>query len=418
MRTMASFLAAALWALSPVSAQEQAAADAPRVFLDCDYCDHTYIRTELKWVNWVRDAADAQIHVLVTRQSTGGGGAEWGMNFIGLKDFAGRTDTLKYVSSQDDTDDTIRQNMTRLLKAGMVPFLMNTSLGSRVQVSLAEAAAGAKSSSAPATDPWNFWVFSISVRANMDGESSQRFANYNGNVSASRTTAGYKMRVGASAGYNESQFDLDDTTRVTSVRENYSGNVMVVRSVGEHWSAGLQAGGNSATFGNITLGFTGGPALEWSLWPYAQASRKSFLLRYSPGVKSFNYREITIFDRMEETHPHHNLAAELVLRQRWGSSGFYLSVNQYLHDFQKYNATLFGNANVRVFKGFSLDFFGEYSHVRDDLALAKRELTDEEILLRQRQLRTAYRYFGSFGVRYSFGSIFNNVVNPRFGEVM
>ncbi len=36
-------------------------------------------------------------------------------------------------------------------------------------------------------------------------------------------------------------------------------------------------------------------------------------------------------------------------------------------------------------------------------------------LLRQRQLLTGYQYFFNFGFGYSFGSIFNNIVNPRFG---
>jgi hypothetical protein len=39
----------------------------------------------------------------------------------------------------------------------------------------------------------------------------------------------------------------------------------------------------------------------------------------------------------------------------------------------------------------------------------------EEILTRQRQLQTSFTYFTSFGFSYQFGSIFNNVVNPRFG---
>ena len=33
----------------------------------------------------------------------------------------------------------------------------------------------------------------------------------------------------------------------------------------------------------------------------------------------------------------------------------------------------------------------------------------------QRQLLTGYQYFFNFGINYSFGSIFNNIVNPRFG---
>jgi len=43
-----------------------------------------------------------------------------------------------------------------------------------------------------------------------------------------------------------------------------------------------------------------------------------------------------------------------------------------------------------------------------------REATDQEILVRQRQLATSYRYGVSVGLSYTFGSIFNNVVNPRF----
>ncbi len=388
------------------------------MFLDCNYCDHDYVRTELNWVNWVRDAADAQVHVLVTRQSTGGGGSEWALNFIGRKEFEGQADTLKYVTSTDDSDDTIRQGMTRLLKVGMVPFLMNTTLASRVQISLSAAPTTQKESGTAARrDPWNYWVFSTSVRSNLNGESSQRFSNYGGNLSANRTTTAAKIQFGIGGSYDESQFELEDET-ILSISKSYHVNFLVVKSVGDHWSAGLQAGANSATFGNISLGFNGGPALEWSFWPYVQATRRSLTLRYSPGVRSYDYRELTIFDKTEETHPSHNLRADLSLRQRWGSTGFALNLNQYLHDMQKYNASLFGNANLRLFKGFSVDFYGEYSRVHDQLALPKRELSDEEILLRRRQLETAYRYWGGFGIRYSFGSMFNNVVNPRFGDNM
>jgi hypothetical protein len=40
----------------------------------------------------------------------------------------------------------------------------------------------------------------------------------------------------------------------------------------------------------------------------------------------------------------------------------------------------------------------------------------EEVLLQRRQLETGYSYFFSVGLSYTFGSIFTNVVNPRFGS--
>ena len=50
----------------------------------------------------------------------------------------------------------------------------------------------------------------------------------------------------------------------------------------------------------------------------------------------------------------------------------------------------------------------------DQLFLPKVGLSDEEILLQLQDLATDSRYSFSFGLSYTFGSIFNNVVNPRF----
>lgn len=68
---------------------------------------------------------------------------------------------------------------------------------------------------------------------------------------------------------------------------------------------------------------------------------------------------------------------------------------------------------MRLFKGFSFNVFGDYSRIRDQINLRKGGASLDEVLLRQRQLATGYRYYIGFGVSYSFGSIYNNVVNPR-----
>ena len=43
-------------------------------------------------------------------------------------------------------------------------------------------------------------------------------------------------------------------------------------------------------------------------------------------------------------------------------------------------------------------------------------MTDEEVLLRLRRLRSGYEYNLQIGLTYTFGSIFNTIVNPRFGQ--
>jgi hypothetical protein len=100
-------------------------------------------------------------------------------------------------------------------------------------------------------------------------------------------------------------------------------------------------------------------------------------------------------------------------RQPWGSMNVGLNGSQYLHDSSKYNAGLSGSTDIRLFRGFSFNLGGMYSHVRDQLSLPRRDLTEEEVLLRQRQLATNYTYYVFGGISYRFGSIFSNIVNPR-----
>ena len=78
-------------------------------------------------------------------------------------------------------------------------------------------------------------------------------------------------------------------------------------------------------------------------------------------------------------------------------------------------ASLYAGTSVRLLKGLSINFSGSFSSIHDQIALPKRGATQEEVLLQQRNLATSYSYFGYVSLNYTFGSIFNNVVNPRFG---
>src|SRR3979411_1639994 len=69
-----------------------------RVFLDCNFCDFDFMRTEINFVDYVRDRQDAQLHILVTNQPTGGGGNEFTLHFIGQKELAHVADTLQYAA--------------------------------------------------------------------------------------------------------------------------------------------------------------------------------------------------------------------------------------------------------------------------------------------------------------------------------
>src|SRR6478609_11073623 len=110
------------FAFSSADAQQRAPADTSspparlRVFLDCNFCDFDFMRTEIGFIDYVRDRQDAQVHILVTNQSTGGGGTEFTLHFIGQQQLAGLSDTLKYVSPTSASPDDLRHGLARLVR--------------------------------------------------------------------------------------------------------------------------------------------------------------------------------------------------------------------------------------------------------------------------------------------------------------
>ena len=57
---------------------------------------------------------------------------------------------------------------------------------------------------------------------------------------------------------------------------------------------------------------------------------------------------------------------------------------------------------------------GNYSRVADQLYFKRGRSDDNHIIARQQALATNFRYYGNVGLSYTFGLIFNTVVNPRF----
>ena len=103
------------------------------------------------------------------------------------------------------------------------------------------------------------------------------------------------------------------------------------------------------------------------------------------------------------------------MKERWGTISAKLFGSHYFHDFEKNRLGLSGDLSLRIFKGLSLTLTGNAYMIHDRLSLAKAGASQEEVLLRRKQLDTQYSYYAYFGLKYSFGSIYSNVVNPRFG---
>jgi hypothetical protein len=387
-----------------------------RVFVDCQTrCDRDHFRREIEYVDYVRDQQDADVHVLITRQRTGAGGSRYDLEFIGRRRFAGTADTLRYVSGDRDTDQEVREGLTHTLALGLVRFVATSAAGPRLRVEYELPEEGVEPAEAT-EDPWNFWVFRVGVNAFLNGESSSRFLDLFGSTSANRVTDASKLRLSIDGSYSESQFDIDETETVVSVRRSYGGRALFVLSLNPHWSAGIQSRVSSSTFRNFDLSLRVTPALEYNVFPYSESTRREFRFLYSVGLAYFDYSEETIFNEVVESLPEHSLEVAYEVTQPWGSADLTLIASQFLSDLSKNRVTLRGDLDLRVFRGLTLNIGGRVAHIADQLNLPKGDLTDEDILLRERERATSFSYFASIGLGFTFGSVFSNVVNPRFGR--
>jgi hypothetical protein len=385
-----------------------------RVYLDCQYeCDFDYLRKEITFVDYVRDSQSADIHALVTTETTGGGGWRWKIQFIGLGRFAGHDETMTFTTAQTDSDDIRRRTLARWLRLGLATHAAMVHGKPDLDVVHTEATAAA-SVAVPAHDPWDNWVFNINTNGNLSGEESSTSASYRVNLSANRVTEAWKFSIGANGSRSTSTFEIPDEPTVESLTSSWSTSSLGVKSLGPKWSAAARLTTNGSTFSNYDFAGRLMGGIEYDVFPYAESTRRSLTFMYMAGGGYYNFQEVTIYDQLSEMHVEHTLGAALGLRQPWGSIGVQSQLSQLLDSPDKYRFNTFGDADVRLFKGFSFNVFGEYSRIRDQFALRKGEASSEEVLLRQRQLATGFSYFVGFGVSYRFGSIYNNVVNPRF----
>jgi hypothetical protein len=418
-RTALWTLGFALLTFSPAGAQDPAPVPSDQallVFLDCNThgCDFDHFRREITFVSWVRDRQDAQVHVIATGQTTGGGGRELTLAFIGLREFRGKADTLRYVSAATDTEAEVRDGLTQTLRLGLVRYAAATGAARRLRVTYA--APTQATAAQPERDPWNFWVFRVSANGSVNGEATQSGYSIRGSVSANRTTEAHKITFSVSGNYRRSEFELDSVTTIVDVSENYSSSMLTVWSLSPRWSIGARANGNRSTFLNRDLSVSGGPAIEFNVYPYDESTRRSITLLYAIEAAGFDYEKVTVEGETSEVLPRHSLNIGTRITQPWGSIFGSVSATQYLHDPTVHRIDTFTGFEIRVFRGLTFNVFGSFSRTKDQFFLAAEGLTPEEILLRRRQRETDFRFNLSVGLSYRFGSKFNNVVNPRMDE--
>ncbi|NNE55213.1 MAG: DUF481 domain-containing protein, partial [Flavobacteriales bacterium] len=220
----------------------------------------------------------------------------------------------------------------------------------------------------------------------------------------------------ASYNYNENTYELDSVTTVFNSNRNYFIESSAVRSINNHWSAGVLGSVQSSTFRNIDYNHRFSSAIEYNIFDYKDFNEKQIRIQYRVSYNNFQYVDTTIYNEINEHLFDHSLRVGAEFVQKWGTIDFAATASQYFHDTSLKRLDIWGSVNWRIVKGLSVSVGGNIEFIQDQISLPKGGASDIDILTRQRQLATNYAYWGSTGFTYTFGSIYNNIVNPRFGN--
>lgn len=263
-------------------------------------------------------------------------------------------------------------------------------------------------------DPWNSWVFRISADGYFNGESSYKYTSLYGSVNASRVTEQMRLQFRYNQNYSQSDYSGEDYSYKSVTRSNNFSHILFL-SINDHWSAGYISRIRKSTYSNLDLKVSFAPTIEYNIFPYSESSRKEIRLGAEIHAIFNDYTEKTLYDKTEEYLYMNRLSINGKTQQKWGTISSRIAYSYYLHDFAYNNLSFYNRIEWRIVKGLSLYLSGRISIVRDQLSLVAGEVSQEDILLRRQELASDFDYYGSIGISYTFGSIYSNVINPRFG---
>ncbi len=390
--------------------------EALRLYLDCDWgCDFTFLRSQVTYVNWVRDRRDAEVHILVTIQS-GGNSREYTFNFIGLERFEGVDQRLVHASSFTDTDDERRRGIQRVLELGLVRYVLETPQAEGLAVEFENGEEQDEPHTLVVDDPWNHWVYRLRLNTDFRSEDRRDSQSYQASASAGRTTDLWRMGMGVFYSYRESNFEFEDgsTFKNVSRSTNYFGQV--IRTLAPHWGVGVGASSRESTFLNLENSYRAAAAIEYNYFPYSESSEREFTFAYFIGGTSLDYEEITVFDKLEETFTDQGAYIAFGMERPWGEAHLDLQYSHFIDDFDRSRIEFSTDIEYHIVRGLSFDLYAGISRIRDQIYLPKGGATDAEVLVARRQLETDLSFRGGIQLRYTFGSIYNNVVNSRLSS--
>ncbi|MEN0045944.1 MAG: hypothetical protein AAF806_02685 [Bacteroidota bacterium] len=382
------------------------------VFLDCNFCNDSQIKQELDYLNFAVDAYRSNLHILLNRQGLATGANQYNLEVIGRDEWENEKVSFQFNSQPAMTSFEETELIIEKLKIGLAPFLAKTALVDGINLKVEKPKKEEGKQVVPYESFWQNWIYELRGSMNWSSEAIRSNFRFRTNMDIDNVTPEWRVRIRPFYSFQRQSVETSEGKAVSErERKYFSGSV--VRSISDHWSVGFFNSYFSSDYNNIDLDIWVAPALEYSIFSYDEVPMKEFTVAYRVGYLSRSYLEETIYNLMEEQRYRHMLNVDLRMRRPWGNIFAGVSGSNYLHDWSKNRVSLNGRFSVRVYKGLSINFGGNYEIINDQISLPKGEVSLEDLLLAQRQAATDFEAGMNFGLNYTFGALYNNIVNTR-----
>ena len=384
---------------------------APKVFINCNGCDIEYFKNEIAFLNFVRDKRLSDIEVLVRSIRTGNGGTEYSLTFSGENDYKGCEASEKFNSLPNMSDADVRAGLKNALTRGVLIYLLKSPLCSKINYTISGLEEKGKADKV--RDKWNLWLFNINGNINGNGQEYSNALFYNSNFSANRTSEANKFESGFFQFGNIQKYKIDDSTIVGGANGfgAYSFNAI---SVGKKFAVGYFSTYFSSTVQNLKNSSSFYPTIEYNFFPYQEATRRQLRLNYRVGARYVDFYNETYLNKLNDWYYLHSLVLSYKQVEKWGSLMCDIGTFQYFSKDNFYRINISPNVSWNIARGLNWNFGGNFSIVKDQYFLRKEEVSSAAILLGQAQLKSNFSYNIYTGISFSFGSMYNNVVNVRF----
>ena len=381
-----------------------------KMFLDCN-CEKRYIQQEIDFVSHVRDQDLANVKLFIYDIANGSGGRTYKLEFTGAGSFEGTTNGLSFDSTANMSSDEVRKGLLQRIKTGLLKFVIQSDVADKIEYNIS--VEGMKDrQDINFDDPWNNWIFEVRGEVDVSSEASRNQFRYELGFESDRVTEKWRIRGDMEMSRFSSRFK-NDGEEFTSERERYSARGSIVRSLSDHWSAGIFGGAVHNTYTNLNISTDFRPAIEYNIFPYREVLRREIVFAYKIGFIYNDYMETTIFGKDKESIFSHSIDVGLRFRQPWGNVFTRVTASTFLNDWSKNRLEVDSYLSIRILKGLSVRFSGDLKLIQDQINLPAGSASLEDVLLQQKQIATNFEVGFGVGISYTFGSAFNNIINTR-----